>query len=158
MMVAVPPLPSDTFSGVSGCRKPGVMVSVAVALTDGLLVNAPVIVTCTLLAVRYEGGVYWPVEEMEPAPELASPPETVQVTVAAPPLLRVAVNCSTGELEEFVALQPVQFVSIVPVPGVMENSPFEAALAAEPPQPASANTVGSARAARSAAERRREIQ
>lgn len=93
---------------------------------------------------------------MEPAPELASPPETVQVTVAAPPL-SVAVNCSTGELEEFVALQPVQLVSMVPVPGEMENSPFDPPADAEPPQPARANTVGTARAERSAAERRREI-
>ncbi len=60
---------------------------------------------------------------MVPEPEFASPPETVQVTVAPLPLVSVAENCSTGTLEE-VALQPVQLVSIEAVPGETENAPL----------------------------------
>jgi hypothetical protein len=50
--VTVPFAPRATFSGVSGCRKPGVTVSVALAVVDGLDANTAVTVTWTLFAVR----------------------------------------------------------------------------------------------------------
>ena len=87
--------------------------------------------------------MYWPLELMVPAPEFASPPETVQVTLAAPPAFSVAENCSTAVPEEFVVLQPVQFVSRVAVPGEIENSLLEEPPeAVEPPQPARMNSAG----------------
>jgi hypothetical protein len=45
VIAAVPLLPSETFSGVSGCRNPGVMVTVAVAFVEELVLNAAVTVT-----------------------------------------------------------------------------------------------------------------
>jgi hypothetical protein len=50
--VAVPLLPSDRFSGVSGCRNPGVTVTVDEAFVAELELIVAVTVTCTLLAVR----------------------------------------------------------------------------------------------------------
>lgn len=89
--------------------------------------------------------MYCPLEVIVPAPELASPPETDQVTEAAPPLLSVAENCSTTAPEEVAALQPVQLVSIESVVGEMENVPFDVVVeATPPPQPASTRNVGSA--------------
>jgi hypothetical protein len=82
-----------------------------------------------------------------PGPLFASPPLTVQVTLAAPPLESAAVNCSTAAPDELVALQPVQFVSIVPIPGVMDKAPFEFA-DAPPPHPASRHIAGIATTAR----------
>jgi hypothetical protein len=81
--------------------------------------------------------VYWPLADIDPAPELASPPETDHETVAAPPPASVAENCSIAVPEVFVVLQPVQLVSIATVPGVIENVPFEELLepAAPPTQP-----------------------
>ena len=116
------------------------------AVVVGLDVNVAVTVTWTLLAVRYGGGVYWPFAEIDPALELASPPETLQLTPAVPPELRVAVNCSTAVPDELVELQLVQFVSMVEVVGVMEKVPFEAVpeLTEPPPQPATRRMMGSA--------------
>src|SRR5580700_2445596 len=75
---------------------------------------------------------------MDPAPEFASPPDTVQFTPAAPPPVSVAENCSTGTFEELVALHPVQLVSMEAVPGVTENVPLVVLPdSAPPPQPAS---------------------
>jgi hypothetical protein len=48
----VPALERAAFSGVSGCRNPGVTVTVAVALVVELELNVAVTVTCTLFAVR----------------------------------------------------------------------------------------------------------
>jgi len=78
--------------------------------------------------------VYWPlVGSMDPAPVLGL---TAQFTVAAPPLLNVAVNCSTAEPELFVALQPVQLVSMASVPGEIENVLLEELVdGVPPPQP-----------------------
>jgi hypothetical protein len=146
-MVAVPLMPRATFSGESGWRNPGVTVTVALDVPVPE-VSMAFTVTCTLLAVRYGGGVYWPVLEMDPAPVLASPPLTAQVTEAAPPPLRVAVNCSyTPELEE--ALQPVQLVSMVAVPDETENvpPPPPPPPEADPPQPARRTRTGTAAAA-----------
>lgn len=78
---------------------------------------------------------------MLPGPELASPPETVQFTPAAPPL-RVAENCSTDPPDELVALQPVQLVSMVPVPGEIERPPLEELPADAPPHPARTASAG----------------
>jgi hypothetical protein len=85
---------------------------------------------------------------MEPGPELASPPESAQVTLAALPPESVAENCSTAVPVVPVALQPVQLVSIVGVPGEIENVPFEELPDTPPPQPASANKVGKKEIAR----------
>ena len=90
--------------------------------------------------------MYWPLVEMEPGPELVSPPETVQVTLAAPPPERMAENCSTGVPEAFVALQPVQLVSIAVVGGERENVPLDelpVEATVPPPQPAASRRVGS---------------
>lgn len=86
--------------------------------------------------------MYWPVVVMEPGPALASPPETDQVTLAAPPPDNVAENCATGAPEEFDVLQPVQLVSIVAVPGEMEIVLFDELFTDPPPQPASTNRIG----------------
>jgi hypothetical protein len=107
-------------------------------------------VTCTLLAVRYGGGVYWPLLEMDPAPAFASPPETAHVTLAAPPLLSVAVNCSMAcPVVLLAALQPVQLVSIETVPGETDNvpPPPPPPPEADPPQPAKRTKTGTAAAA-----------
>jgi|SRR5580658_10135129 hypothetical protein len=61
---------------------------------------------------------------MVPAPVFASPPITLQVTAAASPSASVAANCSTGVPLELVALQPVQLVSIAPVPGLIVKDPL----------------------------------
>ena len=50
--VSVPFAPSAAFSGVKGCRNPGVMVTTADAVMLGFEVSAAVTVTCTLFAVR----------------------------------------------------------------------------------------------------------
>ena len=87
---------------------------------------------------------------MVPAPLLASPPETDQVTVAAPPAERVAVNCSTEAPWVLVALQPVQFVSMELEPGAMENVPLEGFPETVPPaQPAKTMRAGARRKGRS---------
>jgi hypothetical protein len=81
---------------------------------------------------------------MVPAPELASPPLTDQFTLAAPPLVSVAVNCSTA-VPEVVALQPVQFVSILPAAEEMEKLEFEELAAVMPVlHPARTSTTGNA--------------
>ena len=68
---------------------------------------------------------------------MPSPPVTFQVTFAAPPPVSVAENCSTEAPLELVALQPVQLVSMVEVPGEMAKVPFEEVMVAvPPPQPA----------------------
>jgi hypothetical protein len=51
-MLTVPPLPRATLTGVSGCRNPGVTVTVAVAFVEESVLNAAVTVTWTLSAVR----------------------------------------------------------------------------------------------------------
>jgi len=81
---------------------------------------------------------------MVPGPEFASPPETDQVTLAAPPPERVAENCSKVAPEELVVLQPAQFVSMAAVPGEMEKAPLDEPPDGVPAQPASANSAGSA--------------
>src|SRR5579872_6539244 len=101
-MVAVPFAPKAKFSGVSGCKNPGVMVMAAVAVVDGLEVSVAEMVALTLSAVREEGGVYWPLELIVPAPVLGL---TDQLTLAEPPLVRVAVNCSTAVPDELEVLQ-----------------------------------------------------
>lgn len=99
--------------------------------------------------------MYWPLEVIVPAPELASPPETDQVTTAAPPLLSVAENCSIAAPADVAALQPVQLVSIETVVGEIENVPFDVVVEeVPPPQPASRTNVGSAEIARMRAGRR----
>ena len=104
-------------------------------------VRVAVMVALTLSAVRYDGGVYWPLASMVPAPVLR--PLTDQLTLAEPPLFSVAVNCSTAVPEELVVLQPVQLVSTVAVPGETENAPLEELLdAIPPPQPADKSTMG----------------
>jgi hypothetical protein len=76
---------------------------------------------------------------------LPSPPLTDHVTGAGPPLLSVAVNCSTDAPFEFVALQPVQFVSMVSVPGEMEKLELlESAVTGPAVQPASMSNAGAA--------------
>jgi hypothetical protein len=76
---------------------------------------------------------------IEPAPVLASPPETLQVTAAGPPLASVAENCSTALPLEPVALQPVQLVSMKLMPGAMVNVPLAGlALTVLVPHPAKA--------------------
>lgn len=95
--------------------------------------------------------MYWPLVEMEPGPELVSPPETAHVTLAAPPPESIAENCSTGVPEAFVALQPVQLVSIEVVEGERENVPLEdvpVEATVPPPQPATTKTVGKIAAAK----------
>ena len=67
-MLTDPPPPRATFSGVSGSRNPGVTVTVALEVEP--VVRAAVTLTCTLSAVRYGGGVYWPLLEIVPAPEI----------------------------------------------------------------------------------------
>jgi hypothetical protein len=81
---------------------------------------------------------------MLPAPLFASPPLTVHVTFAAPPPASVAVNCSTDAPFALVALQPVQLVSMVTVPGLIENVPFDGLAVTLPPlpQPAAASARG----------------
>jgi hypothetical protein len=103
-------------------------------------VSVAVMVALKVSAVRYEGGVYWPFASMLPAPVLGL---TAQLMLAEPPLFSVAVNCSMGVPEEFLALQPVQLVSTVDVPGETANVLFEELLDAKPPpQPADKSTRG----------------
>lgn len=100
--------------------------------------------------------MYCPLLEMVPAPALASPPLTVQFTVTAPPPLKLAENCSTAEPDVLSALHPVQFVSTVAVPGETVSVPFdEDPPDADPPQPASRNSTGTAPAASARAGQRR---
>jgi hypothetical protein len=86
--------------------------------------------------------VYWPFELMVPGPEFASPPETIQFTLASPPL-NVAENCSTNPPGE-VVLHPVQLASMVAVPGEIERLllPLEEAVVNAPPQPARRTSAG----------------
>jgi len=78
---------------------------------------------------------------MLPAPEFASPPESVQFTLAAPPL-SVAENCSTNPPDVVLMLHPAQLVSMVAVPGEMERlAPGETPLNV-PPQPARISIAG----------------
>ena len=80
---------------------------------------------------------------MVPGPLRASPPETDQVTGAAPPPVSVAVNFSTDEPLVLAVLQPVQFVSMELAPGVMEKVAFEGSAVTPPPaQPATASMRG----------------
>ena len=95
--------------------------------------------------------MYWPLVVMDPGPELVSPPETAQVTLAAPPPESMAENCSTAVPDAFVALQPVQLVSIEVVEGERENVPFDdvpVEATVPPPQPATTKTVGKIAAAK----------
>lgn len=78
---------------------------------------------------------------MAPGPEFASPPETVQVTLAALPL-NVAENCSTSPPDVVVVLHPVQLASMVAVPGEMERLLLEGPLLSTPPQPARTTSAG----------------
>jgi hypothetical protein len=144
-MVALPLAPRATFSGESGSRNPGVTVTVELEVEPVPAVSVAVTFTCTLLAVMYGGGVYWPLFEIDPGPEFVSPPLTAQVTEAAPPLFSVAVNCSTACPKLELALQPVQLVSIETVPGDTEKVPFELPEAV-PPQPARRTKTGTAAA------------
>jgi hypothetical protein len=91
--------------------------------------------------------LYWPLELIVPGPEIASPPETDQFTLAAP-LPRVAENCSIVSPDELLALQPVQFVSRVAVPGETFRLPLEEMPATSPPQPAMAKSTGNRTLAR----------
>jgi hypothetical protein len=80
---------------------------------------------------------------MAPGPLLASPPETDHTTDAGPPLASEAVNCSTDVPCLLVALQPVQLVSIVPVPGDKLKVALEGSAVTPPPaQPATARSMG----------------
>src|SRR5208283_677557 len=119
VIVNWPLAPIAAFSGVSGCRNPGVTVSTAVAVVVEF--SVAVTTTGTRSLVRYGGGVYCPVDEIVPGPLFPSPPLTDHNTAAAPPLLSVAVNCSTDAPLALVELQPVQLVSIISVPGEMEK-------------------------------------
>ena len=86
--------------------------------------------------------MYSPLEVMVPGPEVASPPETVQFTLAAPPL-KVAENCSASPPEVALVLHPVQLVSMAAVPGEMERPPPEETPPdAPPPQPARTTNAG----------------
>jgi hypothetical protein len=127
-----------------------VTVRVALAVVVELELEVAVTFTCTLSSNRYGGGVYCPVLVIEPAPVVASPPETDQVTDAAPPEVSVAVNCSTGAPDAAVELQPVQLVSMEPAVGETENSPFDELVEA-PPQPARMRNAGTAAKARARA-------
>jgi hypothetical protein len=120
------------------------MVNVALAVSEALVVDVAVTFTCTLSAVKYGGGVYWPVDETVPAPELASPPETDHVTLGAAPLESEAVNCSTEAFEELFELQPVQLVSIAAAPGVTDRVPPEEFMDEPEVQPASRIMAGKA--------------
>ena len=81
-----------------------------------------------------------------PAPLLASPPDTDQVTGAVPPPESVAENCSTDAPLLLVALQPVQLVSIEPVPGESEKLALEGSALTRPlAQPATTSSVGGSR-------------
>jgi hypothetical protein len=79
---------------------------------------------------------------MVPEPEFASPPETVQFTLAALPL-NVAENCSTNP-PDVVVLHPVQLASMVAIPGEIERLPLplEETLLNAPPQPARTTSAG----------------
>ena len=83
---------------------------------------------------------------MEPSPLFESPPESDQVTGAASPLGRVAVNFSTDVPFELVVLQPVQLVSIETVPGEMLKLAFEGVAVTLPmPHPATISKAGARR-------------
>ena len=87
--------------------------------------------------------MYCPFEVMVPGPLFPSPPLTDQVTGAAPPPLSFALNCSTDEPFELVALQPVQFVSMISAPGEMEKLELvESAVTGPAVQPASTSKAG----------------
>lgn len=79
---------------------------------------------------------------MVPAPEFASPPESVQFTLAALPP-NVAENCSTNPPDE-VVLHPVQLASMVAVPGEIKRLPLppEEPPTDAPPQPARIASAG----------------
>jgi hypothetical protein len=87
-----------------------------------------------------------------PAPVVASPPDTLQVTEATFPFESAAENCSTGVPFAFVALHPVQLVSTELVPGETERDALlEFALAVPPPpQPAIASVTAKGPAAKRA--------
>jgi hypothetical protein len=89
--------------------------------------------------------VYWPVEVMLPGPLLASPPETLQVTLAAPPPVSVAANCSTAAPLALAALHPLQLVSMAPVPGVIENAELEGSAVPCPAEQPAANSSAGAK-------------
>ena len=92
---------------------------------------------------------------MVPRPLFVSPPEEVDhVTATAAPVPVVAENCSTALPDEFFALQPTQFVSMLTVPGAMVNAPLDAPFdvpptGMAPPQPASTSARGNTAAAHS---------
>ena len=87
---------------------------------------------------------------MAPGPLRESPPETDQVTGAAPPPVRVAENCSMDEPNVLVVLQPVQLVSMELAPGAMAKVALEgAAVTPAPAQPATASMRGGRRSAAS---------
>ncbi len=95
-------------------------------------------------------------DEMVPGPELASPPETDHVTLAAVPLESAAVNCSTAVFEELFVLQPVQLVSIAAVPGEIDKPPPEGSMELPEVQPASAMMAGKTPSASMRTGRRRD--
>src|ERR1039458_697340 len=82
---------------------------------------------------------------MLPGPLSASPPKTDQATAAAPPVERVAVNCSTDVPCALAALQPVQLVSMEPVPGEMEKVEFEGSAVTRPAEHPAANSSAGAK-------------
>ena len=64
-------------------------------------------------------------------------------TASAPPPASMAVNCSTDVPWELVVLQPVQLVSMEPVPGEMEKLEFEGSAATRTlVQPAATSSAG----------------
>ena len=92
--------------------------------------------------------MYCPFAVIVPAPLFASPPETDQVTAAGPPPVSVAVICSTVVPLALVALQPVQLVSMEPVPGEMMKLAFEGSAVTLPTaQPATTSRAGAKRIA-----------
>ena len=87
---------------------------------------------------------------MVPGPLLGAPPETDQVTCAAPPAASLAENCSTDVPCLPVVLQPVQLVSMKSVPGDRLKVAFEGSAATPPAaQPAKANSTGGSSSAAS---------
>ena len=93
--------------------------------------------------------MYCPAAVIIPGPLFGSPPDSDQVTVAAPPPANVAVNCSAGVPSTLVPLQPVQLVSIEAVPGAIENVGLVGSAFTPPPaQPAKTTSAGPSSAAR----------
>src|SRR5579863_9002610 len=92
VIVTVPFAPRATFSGVNGCRNPGVTVRRALADIRESAASRAVTTTCARSAVKYPGGVYSPAALIRPGPATESPPATDQATGAALALGSVAEN------------------------------------------------------------------